>query len=411
MAGEMLALAGANDAHDDIKDTIFWQMNKNENRFQQEQGFRNQQKLNSQMARLARMQRITAAYDEVHGLEMAGLSPVLAGGGSFSPAGSSAPGAAVPSSMPNLSHSTLGRLSMDERELSFKQQQWVEAQRDLAASQAEKNRADAKAAESAAGVSESQSKMNDYVMNLWQSRDESIAASAKAFAENVKNSPDATDTDKAIAAAFADCSSPDAGTLEGIEKFLDHVRKNNEVPAQIVSDRLKMAVAQGQLKDPDTLEALRRMPEANYNQLTAAAGELVSQMYLNDSKKELTDQDVKKTRQLIVNYAKEAEKIDAEIAKIQAERKAVVHGDIIQSMEEDPAATILRETYTIGKQVGQAYIGGKTAGNVLKNGGRVLTNKPQEVPFDLKETWRYNKNGQPTSHTRTQMQRLGNPND
>lgn len=80
MAGEMMALAGANDAHDDIKDTIFWQMNRNENRFQQQQAMRNQMRLNSQMARLARVQRMNAAYDEVHGLEMAGLSPVLAGG-------------------------------------------------------------------------------------------------------------------------------------------------------------------------------------------------------------------------------------------------------------------------------------------------------------------------------------------
>lgn len=183
---------------------------------------------------------------------------------------------------------------MDERELSFKQQQWVEAQRDLAESQADKNRADAKAAEASAGLFQSQTNMNDYVMNLWQSRDESIASSARKFAETVKNSPDATDTDKAIASAFADCQNPNSGTLEGIEKFLDYVRKNNEVPAQIVADRLKMAVAQGQLKDPDTLEALRRMPEASFNQLTAAAGELVAQMYLNESKKTLTDEDIKR---------------------------------------------------------------------------------------------------------------------
>ena len=410
MAGEMMALAGANDAHDDLKDLIFWQLNKNENRYQQGQATRNQMKLNSQMAQLARMQRITAPYDEVHGLEMAGLSPVLAGGGSFSPAGSSASGAAVPSSMPNLSHSSLGRLAMDERELSFKQQQWVEAQRDLAESQADKNRADAKAAEASAGLSQSQTNMNDYVMNLWQSRDESIAASARKFAENLKNNPDATNTDKAIAAAFADCQNPDSGTLEGIEKFLDHVRKNNEVPAQIVADRLKMAVAQGQLKDSDTLEALRRMPEAQFNQYTAAAGELVSQMYLNDSKKNLTDEDIKKTRQLLINYAKEADKIDAEVAKIKAERKAIVHGDIIQSMEEDPSATVLRETYNIGKDAAQTYMRGK----VLQQGVKQLkpiTNQPQEVPFDFKETWRYNKNGKPTSHTKSQMYHLGNPND
>lgn len=116
---------------------------------------------------------------------------------------------------------------------------------------------------------------------------------------------------------------------------------------------------------------------------------------------------------MIVNYAKEADKIDAEVAKINAERKAVVHGDIIQSMEEDPAATVLRETYSFGKDAAQTYMRGKVFQQGLKefNESKPLTNNPQEIPIDFKETWRYNKNGQPTSHTRTQMQRLGNPND
>ena len=83
------------------------------------------------------------------------------------------------------------------------------------------------------------------------------------------------------------------------------------------------------------------MPEGQFNQLTASAGDLLSQMYLNNLRRISRMKMSRKTRQLIVNYAKEAQKLDAEVAKLKAERKAIVHGDIIQSMKEDPTATLL----------------------------------------------------------------------
>lgn len=403
-----------NDVHDDLKDTAFTYWAYENQRQSQKRAADLQMGLNTQMANLARMNRQGAAYDEVQGLIKAGLSPVLAGGGSFSPAGSSGSGPVAPAAPPSISHSQMGKLAQEQRELEFQQKQWNQAQLDLAKSQSEKNRADAKAAEASAGASEaaasestSRTAMNEYAMNFMHSRDESIAASARKFAEAVKNKPDASEMDKAIASAFADCSNPDAGTVEGIEKFLDNVKKHYENAADVATANLRGAIASDQIKDPAVREALSRMPEADFNHLTAAAGELVTQMYLNESKKDLTDADIKKTRQLIVNYSKEAEKLSAETEKIKAERKAIVHGDIIQSMEEDPAATLLRETYTLGKQAGQAYIGGKGLGKFGQTLGREpVTTKPQPIDIKFDEKWRYNKNGQPTSHTRSEMRRL-----
>nr|DAI06890.1 MAG TPA: hypothetical protein [Microviridae sp.] len=395
----------ADTVHDDVKDAAFAYWSSEEARKSQNRSAALQKELNSQMANLARQNREYAALDEVRGLEMAGLSPVLASGGSFSPAGSSGAGPMATASTPNLSHSQMGKLVQEANELKWQQQRFRESEQDLMASEAEKNRAEAEASLAAAGESTSRTSMNEYVMDLWHSRDDSIAASAKRFAESVNNNPNASAMDKAIAAAYADCSNPDAGTLEGIEKFLHNVEQHHESSANVVTNNLREAVASGQLKDEDTLEALRRMPEGQFNQLTASAGDLLSQMYLNQSKKNLTDEDVKKTRQLIVNYAKEADKLDAEVAKLKAERKAIVHGDIIQSMEEDPTATLLREGYTLGKQGVQAYVGAKT----LKAGAqqlKPLTTKPQPVNIKLEESWRYNKNGQPTSHKRSQMQGL-----
>lgn len=403
---DLTTMAGlADTAHDDMKDAAMTYWSYEEARKSQNRAMRNQMVLNRQMANLASEKRFSAPSEQVSGLMAAGLSPVLADGGSFSPAGSSGAGVAPVGSMPNISHSQMGKLVQSERELAFQQDKWREAEMDLMKSQAEKNRADAGAAEAAAGESTTRTAMNEYVMNLWHSRDESVSASAKRFADNVKNNPKASDMDKAIASAFADCSEPDSGTLEGIEKFLGHVAKYHESAADILTQDLRGAIAADQIKDPDTREALKRMPEAQFNQLTASAGELVTQMYLNNSKKNLTDEDVKKTRQLIVNYTKEADKLDAEVAKIKAERKAIVHGDIIQSMEEDPGATVLRETYDLGKKGVQAYVGAKT----LKSGAKglqPLSTKPQPVDIKLDEAWRYNKNGQPTSHKRSEMRRL-----
>lgn len=397
----------ANDVHDDVKDAAFYYLSEQDARKSQRRAREHQEALNTQMAMLARENRQNAAFDEVQGLIKAGMSPVLAGGGSFSPAASSGSGPMAQPAMPNLSHSQMAHLAQEQRELEWQQKQWNDVNMDLAKSQAEKNRADAAAATSAAGLSQSQTEMNNYVHDLWISRDESIAASAKKFAEAVSNNPDASEMDKAIAGAFAECSNPDSGSLEGINSFLDHVKKYHTTEADLATENLRAAIANDQIKDADTREALARLPEAQFNQLTAAAGELVSQMYLNETKKDLTRSDIEKTRQLIVNYAKEADKLDAEVAKLKAERKAIVHGDIIQSMEEDPAATFLRETYQLGKQAGQAYVGGKAAGGVLRNAGKYVPKQnPQPIDIKFDESWRYNKNGQPTSHKRSEMRRL-----
>lgn len=406
MADTTMSILG-NDAHDDIKDFAFTYAAYDNARAMQNRATSRQKELNTQMANLARQNRQSAAYDEVQGMIKAGMSPTLAGGGSFSPAGTSSSGPLPQPALPNLSHSQMAKLVLEQKELDWQQKRWQDAEMDLIKSQAEKNRAEASKSGAEEENVRSQTNMNDYVMKLWTTRDESIAASAKKFAEAVANDKNASDMDKAIAKTFADCSNPDSGTLEGISKFLDSVEKHHEIVADVLANDLRAAVANGQIKNEDTLEALRRMPEAQFNELTATAGELVSQMYLNQSKKNLTDEDVKKTRQLIVNYTKEADKLDAEVAKIKAERKAIVHGDIIQSMEEDPGATILRETYDFGKDAAQFYIGGRGLGKAAQTlQPKPLTTKPQPIDIKFDEQWRYNKNGQPTSHKRSEMRRL-----
>lgn len=82
-----------------------------------------------------------------------------------------------------------------------------------------------------------------------------------------------------------------------------------------------------------------------------------------------------------------------------------MHGDIIESMREDPAATTLREVYSVGREIlGTVQDVGKlrTLMGRYNKGGVEKVPRSSSVPsYQYEETWRYNKRGQPTKHTTT----------
>lgn len=297
--------------------------------------------VNSHMAQLQREARLSGPSDLVAGLRMAGLNPALASGDTFASTSSGGgSGVGAPSSAPSRESSSMGKLAIE----AIKYQ---DAERDLMRAQAENLRADAaekksripgnnfvpeniqsntelnksNAAFNAAKernleaqnrLLDSQSRLfnDDYVQRV--KADKSIESMAKTYSELVANDPKATPFDKGIAQTLSEVSG--RGAVDGLDKFIDLYGKNSDTLARGIYNKLVSEVMSGQLNDKKVLEALRKMPETERNNLLAQSAQLAAVTELAKSQKNLTDEEKKKVTQ--------------QIELIKAQTKATYHGDV-----------------------------------------------------------------------------------
>lgn len=309
-----------------LSNEVQWQLhsyqNYKRNQEMMEDSFKYQKKLNEQMHAL----QARSIEDNVAGLRAAGLSPAMASG-TMSSAGSGGSVAPLANDTPYHETKSLGAAAIEGKAIE-NQTKIADAQVELMNAQAYKTRLDA-------GVA-------DYWLANNYDADKTIKAFSLSFAKKINESKDSTPLEKAVADVIVKESENgrgniNQGTLKGINNYLETYGFNYETLAKSIENQYLYRVNSGKYKSDRALRAAVYSDWQQWRNLIRTESEIVAYTTLLEGQTELLPE--------------EKEKIIALTQKLVQERKAIMHGDIIESMREDPAATSLREAYTLGREI------------------------------------------------------------
>lgn len=353
----------ANDAHDDVKDVAMtaWQHKHDEE--MQERQFGYNKALNSQMAGLARDARQMSASDQVVGLRAAGLNPALAQGGQF---GSVSSGGSVgaPSSGGSVSpHGSLGNLALE----SIK---YAQSERDLMASQATKNRAEAEAARASIGPKDieyenlkAEFAMTNGLIQDWIDRHlESEDPDEKATAQFMRDQNEAYGV----------------GALKALNAWMQFNADQKKRAADMAKDEFEKTLYDLRNQN-DVARVIYDLPKHERNALISDIARVNQEIVNMRSNKELTDTQISEVR---AHY----EELSARAAK-------VYHTDPVALMENDDWKKLVMyygDKLLDGTlHVGGGAAAGAAAGKMLKgsnvNVGPQFSDNPfTPVPINIK---------------------------
>lgn len=335
-----LAAGSGGTVHDDIKDGTTLYIQHKHDRQMQKGSFVGTKILNRQMAGLARDARQTSAMDMVSGLRAAGLNPALANGAQF---GGVSAGGSVPA--PSSSPAPAPRGQMGK--LTLEALKYEESERDLMAAQSENLRADAAEKrsripgnevtpeniqsntalnksnvqfnEAKARNLEAQNRLMDEQARLFAddyeqrvSSDKSIKSMAETYSKMVANDPHASPFDKGIASTLSEIAN--RGSLAGLDKFIELYGRNSDVLARGIYNKLISDVMSGQMKDKRVMDALKKMPADQRDNLLAQTSQLAATTALANAQTDLTKA--------------EKDKVLEQIKLIKVQAKATYHGDV-----------------------------------------------------------------------------------
>lgn len=391
MAMESAMFQAANDAHDDAKDVAMtaWQHKHDEE--MQERQFDMNQRLNSQMAGLARQARQESALDQVVGLRAAGLNPALAQGGSFGSVSSGGSVSAPSSGSSSTPHGNLGGLALESI-------RYAESERNLMAAQARKLNADAVNTEIENSNRQGENFVSEQVL--------------RSELEHIQSNSPEYSSEFMWSSALLKAEHFNAGHLRGFMAAMDAVPKVTEANYLEVANKLakmysdvKLTALQGDneqarrrrdlLANVDAEQA-RQIRETTDN-IAANTMLLVAEMARTDKNVELID--------------KQKAYIDKQMELLGTQIRATHHSDLI-AMYED--GEYMNTALGFAFQVAPGMIQGATTAGTFglaqrfANGAKRSAKSVPQVPQNetVHEQWRYNKNGQPTSYKRSRMSGL-----
>lgn len=297
-----------------------WQLhsyqNYKRNQEMMEDSYKYQRKLNEQMAQL----ESSSIERNVAGLRMAGLSPSMASG-TMSSAGSG--GSVAPLSNDAQYHETksLGAAAIEAKAIE-NQTKLTDAQVDLMSAQAEKARTD--------------SGYTNYMLANNYDADKTIQSFCQSYAKRVSENKNASPMEKALADTLAS-STASQGTLKGVNTYLETYGFNFQMLADVTVNQLIHKVNSGKIADKEVMQSLIRADYQAFVNMVKTSAEISARTNLLNGQINLLPEE----KQKLIN----------EIKLLEQQRKAILHGDLIESMRVDPAATILRETYETSKQL------------------------------------------------------------
>lgn len=291
--------------------------------------------LNAQMNRY----QGESIMQQVSGLRNAGLSPALANGTMSTGGSGGSVGAPSTSVAPDHSPS-VAKTAMESVALN-NQIRLTDAQIELMESEALKNR--------------SISGQLDYELGVRDDQNKTIAAFAQDFARRVADNPNASDIEKSTAAIFAKQNGKNTlneGSLRGVQMYLDIYGYNFSKLADVIEDQLRAQYAQ-QFKKREFALLGKQIANLSANTLLLQTN-------------------------VIDILPQEKLRIAADIKRINQLRKAILHGDLIESYREDPTATMTAESFKFARDIMTSIANGAAFGGGMKAAERVFGRPPKE---------------------------------
>lgn len=296
--------------------------------------------LNAQMNRY----QGESIMQQVSGLRNAGLSPALASG-TMSTGGSGGSVGAPSSSVP-YDHSVPYTKSAMEMNAMDNSTNLTNAQVNLLNQQAE--------------YVDAQTELLEYDVNERYDTDKTISAFAHNYYNNVLKNKHASSLEKSTAEIFTkfypEGSKPGTpgttiGVLRGINAYLDTYGYNYQKLADVVEDKLRADYAGA-------------MKKREFALLGKQIANLAAHTMLLLGQKDLLPE--------------EKNRIVADIARINQLRKAILHGDLIESYREDPTATMTAEGFKFARDVMTNVAGGAAFGGGIEAAKNIFGRPPKE---------------------------------